>query len=122
MRRKYGSGIAVTASTGIAACNIGGLTLHSFAGIGLGHDSVEKLVKRILSMKQVYRRWTSISVLVIDESKCCVVTKCYGLYLKGLTKAKPLFSFHDRWWLIRQTGTNCAASQKEYESLWWHSG
>jgi ATP-dependent DNA helicase PIF1 len=73
MQRKYGSGIAITASTGIAACNIGGLTLHSFAGIGLGHDSVEKLVKKITSIKQVYRRWTSISVLVIDESKCCVV-------------------------------------------------
>jgi hypothetical protein len=78
MQKKYGSGIAITASTGIAACNIGGLTLHSFAGIGLGHDSVEKLVKRITSMKQVYRRWTSISVLVIDESKCCIVVNCWG--------------------------------------------
>ncbi|KAI8581689.1 hypothetical protein K450DRAFT_230737 [Umbelopsis ramanniana AG] len=77
MQRKYGSGIAITASTGIAACNIGGLTLHSFAGIGLGHDSVEKLVKRISTVKQIYRRWTTISVLVIDESKCCIIKKCY---------------------------------------------
>jgi PIF1-like helicase len=93
MQRKHGNGIAITASTGIAACNIGGLTLHSFAGIGLGHDSVEKLVKRISSVKQIYQRWTTISVLIIDESKCCIVTKCYGR-ISRLMKSE-LFSFYD---------------------------
>lgn len=35
--RKYGEeGVAVTAPTGIAAININGMTVHSFAGIGLG--------------------------------------------------------------------------------------
>ena len=29
------------ASTGIAACNIGGSTIHSFAGIGLGKQPID---------------------------------------------------------------------------------
>ncbi|EJD41010.1 hypothetical protein AURDEDRAFT_169989 [Auricularia subglabra TFB-10046 SS5] len=33
--------VAVTASTGIAACNIGGCMLHSFAGFGLGLEMAE---------------------------------------------------------------------------------
>jgi len=67
MQRKYHNGIAVTASTGIAACNIGGLTLHSFAGIGIGIDSTEKLVKKIKAAKVLWNRWQSTKVLIIDE-------------------------------------------------------
>lgn len=39
--------IAVTASTGLAACNIEGVTLHSFAGIGLGKEPAMELVKKV---------------------------------------------------------------------------
>ncbi|KAH8705326.1 PIF1-like helicase-domain-containing protein [Talaromyces proteolyticus] len=38
--------VAVTASTGLAACNIEGVTLHSFAGIGLGKEPAAELVKK----------------------------------------------------------------------------
>lgn len=41
--------VAVTASTGLAACNIEGVTLHSFAGIGLGKEDVPLLVKKVSS-------------------------------------------------------------------------
>lgn len=41
--------VAVTASTGLAACNIEGVTLHSFAGIGLGKEAVPELVKKVIS-------------------------------------------------------------------------
>ena len=37
----------MTASTGLAACNIEGVTLHSFAGVGLGKEGVTELVKKV---------------------------------------------------------------------------
>ena len=59
--------LAVTASTGLAACNIGGVTLHSFAGIGLGKDNVDELVKKIKKQTKSRNRWLATKVLIIDE-------------------------------------------------------
>lgn len=59
--------LAVTASTGLAACHIGGITLHSFAGIGLGKDPVPQLLKRIRRNAKVKTRWLKTKVLIIDE-------------------------------------------------------
>ncbi|KAI0757345.1 PIF1-like helicase-domain-containing protein [Daedaleopsis nitida] len=42
--------LGVTASTGIASINIGGCTLHSWAGIGLGKDDKDVLVAKILNI------------------------------------------------------------------------
>lgn len=42
--------LGVTASTGIASVNIGGCTLHSWAGIGLGKEDKDGLVGKILGM------------------------------------------------------------------------
>lgn len=59
--------LAVTASTGLAACNIGGMTLHSFSGIGLGKDDVATLVKKIRRNPKAKNRWLRTKILVIDE-------------------------------------------------------
>ncbi|KAJ5894268.1 ATP-dependent DNA helicase PIF1 [Penicillium taxi] len=59
--------IAVTASTGLAACNIEGVTLHSFAGIGLGKEPVPELVKKIKKNQKARNRWLRTKVLVVDE-------------------------------------------------------
>ncbi len=74
LKEKYGeSTVAVTASTGIAAVNLGislgGQTIHSFAGIGLsnGMGDPNKVVKKIHSNPRVVERWQSTKVLVIDE-------------------------------------------------------
>ena len=59
--------VAVTASTGLAACNVGGVTLHSFAGIGLGKEAAPELVKKIKRNSKAKIRWMRTKVLVIDE-------------------------------------------------------
>jgi hypothetical protein len=59
--------LAITASTGIAAVNIGGGTLHSFASIGLGKLDKDKLVKQITSSKFATLRWKKVKTLIIDE-------------------------------------------------------
>ncbi|KAJ6184257.1 hypothetical protein N7519_005558 [Penicillium mononematosum] len=65
--RKEPDRIAVTASTGLAACNIGGVTLHSFAGIGLGKEPVPELVKKIKKNQKARNRWLRTKVLIVDE-------------------------------------------------------
>ena len=59
--------VAVTASTGLAACNVGGVTLHSFGGIGLGKEAVPELVKKIKRNPKARNRWMRTKVLVVDE-------------------------------------------------------
>ncbi|OJJ37395.1 hypothetical protein ASPWEDRAFT_107811 [Aspergillus wentii DTO 134E9] len=65
--RKEPDRVAVTASTGLAACNIEGVTLHSFAGIGLGKEPVPELVKKIKKNQKARNRWLRTKVLVVDE-------------------------------------------------------
>lgn len=59
--------VAVTASTGLAACNVGGVTLHSFGGIGLGKEDVPTLVKKIKRNQKAKLRWQRTKLLIIDE-------------------------------------------------------
>lgn len=70
LRKKYvreADRVAVTASTGLAACNIGGVTLHSFGGIGLGKEDVPTLVKKIKKNAKAKTRWLKTKILIIDE-------------------------------------------------------
>lgn len=55
-----------TASTGVAACHIGGITLHQFAGIGLGTASINACVD--MAMKSASSIiWKKCKHLIIDE-------------------------------------------------------
>ncbi|SNX84453.1 related to PIF1 - DNA helicase involved in mitochondrial DNA repair and telomere length control [Melanopsichium pennsylvanicum] len=70
LRRKHArrpDSVAVTASTGIAACNIGGVTVHSFSGIGLGKESTAELTSKIRKNRKAAARWARTQVLIIDE-------------------------------------------------------
>ncbi|XP_074544982.1 ATP-dependent DNA helicase PIF1 [Halichoeres trimaculatus] len=55
-----------TASTGVAACHIGGTTLHSFAGIGSGTAPLEQCIE-LAQRPGVLQHWTSCRHLIIDE-------------------------------------------------------
>jgi ATP-dependent DNA helicase PIF1 len=55
----------VTATTGVAALNIRGRTIHSRAGIGLGRKSAQALVRDMNSSHR--SAWRSCTTLIIDE-------------------------------------------------------
>jgi ATP-dependent exoDNAse (exonuclease V) alpha subunit len=59
--------VGITASTGIAAKIINGTTIHSWAGIGLGQESKEKLLEEVKDKKFKKRNWKKTQVLIIDE-------------------------------------------------------
>ncbi|KAF8749153.1 ATP-dependent DNA helicase [Rhizoctonia solani] len=70
LRKKHGKAqdaVAITASTGIAACNIGGVTLHSFSGIGIGEGTPEHLAMKVRKNRNALSRWLRCKVLIIDE-------------------------------------------------------
>ena len=67
LRKRGRKGVAVTAMTGVAAFNIGGSTLHSFAGIGLGEGDKDELTKRVMFNVNARERWKKVKVLIIDE-------------------------------------------------------
>lgn len=58
---------AVTASTGIAATHIGGMTIHSWSGIGIKHYLDKYELDKIASTEQVVKRIRNTKVLIIDE-------------------------------------------------------
>lgn len=57
----------VTASTGIAAVNIRGTTLHSFAGIGLGDLQAHQLARKVQGSAKALKRWNECEYLIVDE-------------------------------------------------------
>jgi len=59
--------IGVTSTTGTSAILIGGSTLHSFLGIGLGSGNVEFLYMGIKNRNYILSRWIDLDVLIIDE-------------------------------------------------------
>lgn len=69
LRVKHKKNVAVTSSTGITAFNLGGTTVHSWAGVGTGETSLEEIIKSLSlpDARATKQRWLTTDVLVLDE-------------------------------------------------------
>lgn len=96
LKRNYlSSGLNITASTGIAAVNVGGQTIHSWSGIGLGNLPIDQLLKNFSSPKFSYlkRRIRMANMLAIDEISM-ISAKTFDLLndlFKDIRKSKKAF-------------------------------
>ena len=59
--------VAVTASTGIAATHMNGMTIHSWSGIGIKNFLGEKELEEMEDKKYLWKRFEKARVLIIDE-------------------------------------------------------
>ena len=58
---------AITASTGIAATHIGGMTIHSWSGVGIKTKLDKNDLDKIASNSYIAKRVRRAQVLIIDE-------------------------------------------------------
>jgi len=65
--KDHGVEVAVTASTGIAATHIGGMTIHSWAGIGIKDALSHRDLDYMEQQQYLWKRFEKVKVLVIDE-------------------------------------------------------
>ena len=59
--------VGITASTGIAATHMGGVTIHSWSGIGVSADLSDADIENLVEKEYLYRRFDKVKVLIVDE-------------------------------------------------------
>lgn len=65
--KEHGVEVAVTASTGIAATHMGGVTIHSWSGLGVKSELSDYDLDALTQKQYLYRRFEKTKVLIIDE-------------------------------------------------------
>jgi hypothetical protein len=78
---EHGIVIAITASTGIAATHIGGMTIHSWSGLGIRDTLTDDDIDDIISREYLVKRYAKTSVLIIDE-----ISMLSGSFLANLDR------------------------------------
>lgn len=79
--REHDISVALTASTGIAATHIGGMTIHAWSGIGVREYLSEYDIDTLEEKKYLYDRYQQVQVLIIDE-----ISMLSGNYLEMLDR------------------------------------
>jgi len=65
--KEHGVEVAVTASTGIAATHLKGMTIHSFSGIGIKDYLTDYDLDALEEKSYLWKRFDKTKVLIIDE-------------------------------------------------------
>lgn len=67
LKEKYKKKLELTSTTGIAAVNIKGVTIHSWAGVGICKKTLDKCVRDILDKQSLVNKIRKCKLLAIDE-------------------------------------------------------
>lgn len=89
---KNGISFGKTAMTGIAALNLGGSTIHSWASLGLGNTDLQNIFKMVFRNKKAKARIASAQILFIDEISMCsaeLFDKIFAV-IKAVRRGKPM--------------------------------
>ncbi len=65
--KDHGVEVAITASTGIAATHMNGMTIHGFSGIGIRDNLTEYDLDELTQKPYLVKRFHKTKVLIIDE-------------------------------------------------------
>ena len=65
--KKHGESVAVTASTGIAATHMNGVTIHSWSGLGIKEKLGERDLEDLLRRPYLIKHFRKTEILIIDE-------------------------------------------------------
>jgi len=65
--KERGVSVGVTASTGIAATHLGGVTIHSWSGIGIKDYLTDQDIEQLIQKEYLWKRFDKTRVLIIDE-------------------------------------------------------
>ena len=67
LKELFGKKLTITSTTGIAAVNVKGQTLHSWAGVGLCRNTIENTVEKIKNRPTQFRQICNCKILAVDE-------------------------------------------------------
>ena len=65
--KSAGANAAITASTGIAATHLNGITIHSWTGMGVRDEISSREMKELTKRGYLRRRFSRVAVLIVDE-------------------------------------------------------
>lgn len=88
--KRHGITVAVTASTGIAATHMGGMTIHGWSGIGIREELTAYDIDALSQKQYLWKRFEKTNVLIIDE-----VSMLHARTLDMLNRICQLFKRSD---------------------------